>query len=253
MGKKTLLVELGEKSSITHLAGIGLEGNYEPQKTGLGFDWSLLRGVDCLTDYVGSIVKVEKLAKMFFNNPFMKTLLDVAPGLDDLAIMGKLTSDIRHHGPGFHYDHVVIDGHSTGSFLSMLQAPQLLAQMVSSGPLHTQSLQIAKTLKDPTLVETLFVTLLEDLPVDELLESTKDYESLFGKNYSVIMNKSIPSIQTNDTDGAWSKFINEKMQIQKRLEDRVKANYQYVCYQKLITEDVARFLKNSKPGELLPC
>ena len=229
-GKRVLLVELGEASSIKYLANLQENVGYSPVATPYGFDWSLLRGIDCLVDYVSSVIKVEKLTKYFFDNPFMKTLLEIAPGLDDLAILGKLTSHMRNHGPGFQYDHIIVDSHSTGSFKSMVMAPKLLSKMVTGGPLYSQSRQIDKTLMDGQGVHTIFVGLFEELPVDELLESLVVFKESFNSNYSVVMNKVLPDISITDKSSSWFKYINKKYSKQSDLKALLAQDLRAVSY-----------------------
>ena len=121
LGKKVLFLEIGQQSSGFHLAGLDNTPIFEPKSNRLGFDASLVCGEDCLEEYANHILKVERLAVLFLKNKFMQALLPLAPGLDDLAILGKLTSEIRQHGPPWSYDHIVVDCPSTGAFLSMLQ------------------------------------------------------------------------------------------------------------------------------------
>lgn len=248
-GKKVLFVELANRSSARHLAAISSFSEYKPTPTPYGFDWSLLQGVDCLVDYVGSFT-AEKIAHHFFNNPLMRTLLNVAPGLSDLAILGKLTSSLRQHGPGFHYDHIVVDAHSTGSFSSLLAAPQILGSSVSTGPLRTQSMQIDQFLKDPSLVQYFFVGLFEDLPVDELEETLNDFQNTFPKQIAVVMNKKISIAAPTIPEPAWQSFMNKKRAEQKRLGERVLQMNQNACSLDLFTQDFATVLTSSQ-GDFL--
>lgn len=151
--------------------------------------------------------------------PHRSTSAGPRPG--HLAILGKLTSQARGHGPGFNYDHVVVDAPSTGSFSSLLAAPEVLGASVSSGPMHTQSKGIAKVLRDKNEVQFLLVSLFEELPVDELEETLKEFSRQFPDQASVIMNKWM-EIKTSSEGGPnWRDFIEPRLQQQQSLGQRV--------------------------------
>ena len=247
-GARVLVVEVGHKSSLQHLAQLNFTPEYKPQSTPWGFDVSRLNGLDCLVDYVGAFVKVESLTKYFFNNPVIKTLFEVAPGLEDLAILGKLTSGERQHGPSYSYDQIIVDSPSTGSFTSMLQAPKLLADMVSAGPLHTQGLGIDRTLSDEAVTHTLFVSLFEKLPMEELVESTSTFSEQMKRPFSVLFNKKLPDISSTKND-TWSSFINEKIERQKSFYPLIQEKFSGSYYHPLITGLLADDIQHKKSGE----
>lgn len=249
-GAKVLFCELTSRSSAIALLDSSKTLSYKPSDSGLGFDWCYLQGVDCLVDYVGSFTKVEKIAQTFFETPAIKSLLNVAPGLNDLAILGKLTSSFRKHGPGFEYDHVVVDAHSTGHFSALLAAPRLLGRSVSAGPLHTQSLAIDTVLKDKRLTQYLLVSLFEDLPVDELLETIpmfKDYPAP-----QIVMNKSFSLKKVREEVDPWSEFLANKMK-QEQTQGRRAQSTELSCYKmNLFTNSMVEHLTQNNGGFLCP-
>ncbi|MCB0378881.1 MAG: AAA family ATPase [Bdellovibrionales bacterium] len=249
-GKRVLLVEMGERSSAEHLAELKGVSGYLPQATPLGFQWVRLTGLDCLTDYVGSYVKVEKIAKSFFDNPLIKTLINLAPGLEDLAILGKLTSGIRHHGPAYNFDHIIIDAHSTGSFTSMLRAPRALANMVSMGPLHSQSENIDKVLFDGEHAQYFFVSLLEDLPLEELLESVDEFRRDFKVKPTVVLNKVLPELTRVQEGTPWAAFILNLKHKQQARVGPLTSQFPEAKAQGFIAEPLAQYLQNKKGDDL---
>jgi anion-transporting ArsA/GET3 family ATPase len=219
--KKVLLVELGGKSSASSLLNLSLEPKSHPSPSSFGFDWCRLEGIDCLTEYVASFAKLEKITQSFFENSIIQSLVNLAPGLNDLAVLGKLTSHLRNHGPGFNYDHIIVDGPSTGSFYSFLEAPKLLGESVKGGPMHTQCESIAKCLEDLQKVQYVFASLYEPLPVDELIETYNEFSSSYKNQLTIIMNKSLSIEKLQGTDNYWSEFINEKNRVEEIQEKRV--------------------------------
>jgi energy-coupling factor transporter ATP-binding protein EcfA2 len=220
--KKVLLVELGAQSSVKALANLEQSVEYTPRATRLGFDLSLLQGRDCLIEYISSFTLTGGLTKQFFDNRLIKSLVDVAPGLNDLAVLGKLTSHIRGHGPGFQYDHIIIDAHSTGSFLSLLNSPQYLGASVSRGPLKKQSQSIETVLKDPKLTDYFFVSLLEELPMDELQDTLANFNYNQPDQIKLIMNKYVGLADLKIDDPVWQSFMGKKLAQQEQQKERLK-------------------------------
>ena len=189
-GKKTLLVELGDESYYKDALRLKALST-APQKTSFGFDIAQWSGESCLREYVLHYIKVEGLYKLFFENKVMRSFLNVAPAVNELSIVGKLTSGLRKVGPEFHYDHVVVDGYATGHALALLRAPFGMAQAIDRGPMGKESLEMQVCLKNPRQIKYVIVTLLEDLPVSESVELNNAIKNLTGIESSLIINKSL--------------------------------------------------------------
>ena len=228
-GGKILLVEIGKTSSVARLGRLDIEGQFQPKATGLGFDLSLIDGDSCLYEYLGHILKVNRLAKVFLENKLMKSLIPLAPGLDDLAILGKLTSKVRNHGPQWDYDTIIVDSPSTGAFLSMINAPSYLSEMVTRGPLNKQSREIHDVLSDESLCQYVFLTLPENFPVDELIESTKVFSENFNTPYKVVLNKALGEDRVLEELSAshskFAKFYFERRSFQKEIINQLHKNF----------------------------
>lgn len=249
-GKRVLFVELTSQSSAQAFLQEKTGPSSRPSLVSHGFDWCLLQGGDCLVEYVSSLIKVEKIAKSFFESPLIGSLLNVAPGLNDLAVLGKLTSHIRQHGPGFDYDHVVIDSHSTGSFSSLLAAPQILGASVSSGPMRSQSESIDKVLKDKNWVQYFFVSVFEELPVDELEETLALFSPQYKGQLSVIMNKAMILDKPRIDIEAWKNFMQQRLSRQEIYKNRVLELWDEVYTVDLFTSSTQEQL-NKKEQEFL--
>jgi anion-transporting ArsA/GET3 family ATPase len=167
--RKTLLVELGYQSfyeDYFHLEKVG----YQAQNLKPNLDLALWSGPECLKEYARHLLKVESLYRLFFENSVTKALIQVAPGLAELAILGKVTSHPRRVGPPLNYDCIVIDAFATGHFLALLRAPHGMAEAIRFGPMGDQSRSIEKILKDPQMCEYFVVSFPEELPVVEGIE-----------------------------------------------------------------------------------
>jgi anion-transporting ArsA/GET3 family ATPase len=195
-GKKTLLVDMVPESYLAKsLQMNGSLGGLTPQKTRFGFDWSLWLGEACLAEYVQYWIRIPWMSRAFLKNNWLKSLIHLAPGLREIAFLGKLTSQVRQHGPAMNYDHIVVDAVSTGHFLSLIKTPRGLSESVSSGPMHEQTMQIQKVLDDPQQTKTFVVTNLERYSLSETKELYNEFREALGSEIALVANRlfQIPS------------------------------------------------------------
>ncbi len=204
-GKKVLLVELGDQSFYKEFLDLKAVG-FIPTELIKNLDISLWSGGDCLKEYARHLLKIESLYRLFFENPISKSLINVAPGLAEISITGKITSGPRHHGPQMKYDCIVIDAYATGHFLSMIKAPAAMAQAIQFGPMGEQNRSIDKILKDENLCSYHIVTLPEELPVKEAEELFEELHSFLGVTPDFYINK---MLKTNLTGSQLKKLAKE--------------------------------------------
>lgn len=186
-GERTLLAELGEYSYFEF--ALGLRSSYKSVQISENLDFSLWSGEACLRDYIRHLVPVRAIADLFFDNKIMKSFVRAAPGLKELAVLGKLTSGIRKWGPKFEYENVVVDAYASGHFLALLNAPKGLGELIESGPMGEQSRAIMKVLSNPESVRYIVVSLPEDLPVSESIELKNSIKSLTNIEPSIFLNQ----------------------------------------------------------------
>lgn len=192
-GKKVLLVDMVPESYLASSLGIEPVANSVlPQTTSFGFDWALWLGETCLAEYVQYWIRIPWMSRAFLKNSWLKSLIHLAPGLREIAFLGKLTSQVRRHGPTMDYDHIVVDAVSTGHFLSLIKTPQALAETVSSGPMHEQSKRIQDVLNDPQQTTTLIVTNLERYSMAESQELSGQLKETLQSSFCYVANKIFP-------------------------------------------------------------
>ncbi len=189
-GRKTLLAEIGETSYYQDFWDLPRVG-HEPTPTDEGFDLALWSGETSLREYVLFYLKMERLYSLFFENKVMRALVNVAPGLSEIAILGKVTSGVRHVGPPMKYDTIVVDSYATGHMLALLQAPRGMREAIGFGPMGHHSRDIDAMLRNEKLCAYVIVTLLEELPVSETLEFRLALEKEMGVIADVVANKVI--------------------------------------------------------------
>jgi anion-transporting ArsA/GET3 family ATPase len=191
-GKKTLLVEMGSWSFVEKALSLPFKVGFQPQKTPHKFDVALWTGEECLRDYIQYLVKVPWVSDQFLNNSWLRALIQVAPGLREIAFLGKLTSGIRKHGPPMDYDCIVVDGVSSGHFVSLLKTPAGLAAIAPRGPMRSQCDGIQKILDNPQQTLTMVVTNLESYSVQESFELATQLKSVLKSGITFVANKIFP-------------------------------------------------------------
>lgn len=187
-GRKTLLVETGERSYFKDFLNLE-HADHCPRPTGLGFDHALWSGESCLREYILHLLKLERIYKIFFENKVMRALVNVAPGLNEIAILGKITSGARKVGPPIQYDTIVVDMPATGHALALFRAPKGMAEAIQIGPMAQHSTDMNQLLKNKALVSLVAVTLLEELPVSETEEFVAAVSAEFDMPVEIVANR----------------------------------------------------------------
>ncbi len=186
--QQVLLAELSEISFYKDYLNLD-QLEYKPSPWVPQVDVCQWSGTECLKEYALHLLKIKKLYELFFENPVTRSLVQIAPGLQELAILGKVTSSPRKHGPAMNYDQLVIDSFATGHFLNLLQSPKAMAETIRFGPMGEQSRSIDKWIRDPEFMNIHVVTLAEELPITETLELCHSLEKLFQIKPKIYLNK----------------------------------------------------------------
>lgn len=197
--KRVLLVELGDESFFAPFFGLKSVTNIPLKVQPYGFDLALWDSESCLREYVLHFIKVDAVFRLFFDNKIMRTFINVAPALKELAILGKLTSGERKVGPAFNYDIVILDGYATGHMLALLRAPKGMSESIRSGPMGVHSAEILRVLTDPKITGYVTVTLPDEMPTVEALELKKSLHDEFQIQTEIFVNR-ILEPPLNDQD-----------------------------------------------------
>lgn len=186
-GRKTLLVELGDRSFFRHI--FKSEVGIHPISVQSHLQVTRWEGESCLREYLTHLLKIETMVKLFFDNKIMKALVQAAPALKELAILGKLTSGVRKIGPPMPYDEIVVDAYATGHFRALWRAPIGLGEAIPFGPMGEQSRSIIAAMKNSSVTKYYVVMTPEELPVHEGLELARDIQNELEQIPHLIMNR----------------------------------------------------------------
>jgi anion-transporting ArsA/GET3 family ATPase len=117
----------------------------------------------------------------------------LAPGLRDVLLTGKVKEAVTRTERGKHtYDAVVLDAPPTGRVVRFLDVTRALADLARVGPIHSQSEGVVRLLHSADTVVHV-VTLLENLPVTETLETVTELDLADLRPGAVLINRARPA------------------------------------------------------------
>ena len=114
----------------------------------------------------------------------------IAPGLRDVLLTGKVKECVARSGRDGRpvYDAVVLDAPPTGRVVRFLDVTKAMADLAKTGPIHKQSEGVVRLLHSRTTAVHL-VTLLEDLPVTETLDTVTELADADLRVGALIVNR----------------------------------------------------------------
>ncbi len=120
-----------------------------------------------------------------------------APGIKDILVLGKVKQLER----GRVADLVVVDAPAAGHAVTFLSSACGLLDAVSVGPIRAQAEDVVELLSDPERCQVLLVTLPEETPVNEVVETAYKLEDRVGVSLApVVVNGLYPSAGDLDAD-----------------------------------------------------
>jgi anion-transporting ArsA/GET3 family ATPase len=124
-----------------------------------------------------------------------------APGIRDLLVLGRVKAfEVSRTA-----DLIVLDAPAAGHAVSFLQSPTGLRSAVGAGPIATQADDVLEMLADPERCRVMLVTLAEETPVNEVIETAFALEEEIGVALGpVIVNGLVPVPEglANDFDAS---------------------------------------------------
>ncbi len=197
-GMSVLIVELEGKSGITDAFGHGEDLGYEevellprgsPGTTGRGSVRARrLTPDDALVEYLEDH-GLRRVSKRLARSGVLDVVSTAIPGIRDVLVLGKVKQLERGNAA----DLIVVDAPATGHAITFLTSAGGLVSAARGGPLRTQAQDVVELLSDPTRCRVILVTLPEELPVSEAIESAFTLEDRAGVQLGpVVVNAADP-------------------------------------------------------------
>jgi anion-transporting ArsA/GET3 family ATPase len=179
-GLTTLIVEVEGKSGIAELFGRPPLGYAEAILRSGGDDGAEIRGRtltpdDALFDYLDD-KGLRRVSKRLVASGATDVIATAAPGIKDILILGKV-KQLERSGLA---DLIIVDAPAAGHAITFLQSARALLDAVRIGPINTQAKEVIELLNDPARCQVMLVTLPEETPVNELVETAFALEDRVG-------------------------------------------------------------------------
>jgi anion-transporting ArsA/GET3 family ATPase len=192
-GKRVLLMEVEGRQGIAQLFDVP-PLPYEERKVAVAPATRERPGGDVFALVADPESALVEYLEMFYNLRHAGTALTrlgvmdfattIAPGLRDVLLTGKAAEAVRRKGSGKTrgrvYDAVVMDAPPTGRIGRFLNVSSEISGVARVGPIRSHADTVQKVIRSPdTAVH--FVTVLEEMPVQETLDGITELSGLAGE------------------------------------------------------------------------
>jgi len=217
--KQVCIAEMNGAESMSTLLGCPPVG-YPTKRIAEGIDAISISPDKATEEYLVRTLRFRKLYDLVFRNRYIEPFMNGILGLSDLCSVGKVM-DLEwqrvdgSYGPDsegpYRYDLILVDCPATGHGLALLRAAQTMMDVTGAGPLYNNSAMINGLLEDHGRSAVLLVTLPEEMPVSETLESISSLRADLNIALSgVVVNAVVPALaDEQDIDAWWSELIAE--------------------------------------------
>ena len=173
VGRRVLLVELEGKSGLA--AMFGLPPFEEEQEVYPGVTVLPLAPDEALLEYLESH-GLRRVSKRLVASGALDIVATAVPGMREILVLGKVKALQRAAAA----DVIVVDGPAAGHAVTFLLSPKGLLDAVRVGPVLTQAVEVSEMLADPDRAQVMLVTLPEETPVNETVETAEAFTDRVG-------------------------------------------------------------------------
>jgi len=188
---------------------------YDEAKLDTGIRARFLTPDAALVDYLESH-GMRRISKRLIASGALEVVATAVPGMKDILVLGKVKSLDESRAA----DLIIVDAPAAGHAISFLLSPRGLLDAVRVGPINKQATDVVSLLSDPERCQVMLVTLPEETPVSEVIETAYAIEDRAGVALGpVIVNQcfaSLPDGVTSSVDDvladadACGRFVSER-------------------------------------------
>jgi dethiobiotin synthetase len=202
LGLSVLVIEIEGKAGLTSLFGRPPLGYDEVELVAAG-DGARATGAirarsltadGALLEYLGDH-GLARVARRMIDTGVVEVVTRGAPGMKDILLLGKIKQLERAADA----DVVLVDTPASGHAITFLRSPRGLLDAVRIGPINHQAHEVLDMLTDPSRCQVLLVTLAEETPVNETIETAFSLEDDVGvKLGPIVANGLLPPVELPD-------------------------------------------------------
>src|SRR6266498_2084884 len=188
-GLSVLIVEVEGKSGLAACFGKPPLG-YERTELAPGIRGRTLTPDEALLDYLESH-GMRRISKRLVRSGALEVVASAVPGMKDILVLGKVKS-LEQSGAA---DLILIDAPAAGHAITFLMSPRGLGDAVRVGPVAKQSTEVIEMLSDPDRCRVMLVTIPEETPVNELIDTAFALQDRIGVQLGpVVVNGGYPDL-----------------------------------------------------------
>lgn len=203
-GLRVLAVEMGSSGGLsTHFSTGDLD--FEPREVRPGLHAMRIVRSKALLEYLSLQLRLPGMGRFGAVARAFDALATAAPAIREIITIGKILWEVRED----RWDLVVADAPPTGQIGSYLRAPRSITELVPTGRIQRQSTWMEETLTNPDLTQLLLVTLAEELPTTETLQTLSwlDRERVV-PDPTILTNRVLPELADHSTpDGQVGEIV----------------------------------------------
>ncbi|MDE0067248.1 MAG: hypothetical protein OXN44_10310 [Acidimicrobiaceae bacterium] len=137
-----------------------------------------------------------RIVRRMSRSGLLEIVATATPGIKELLVLGQ----IKHLEQSRAADLIVVDAPAAGHALNFLKAPLAVRNTARTGVLRRQATETLEMLGDSQRCRALLVTIAEETPIKELVETAFAVEDEVGLALGpVVVNGLLPSIESLDT------------------------------------------------------
>jgi anion-transporting ArsA/GET3 family ATPase len=204
-GLSALIVEVEGKSGLANLFGrepltydeVTLSQGGGPEGAS-DIRGRMLTPDDALLEYLRDH-GMSRISKRLVSSGALDVVATAAPGIKDILILGKV-KQLERTGKS---DLLILDAPAAGHAITFLLSARGLLDAVRVGPINSQARDVLDMLTDHERCQVMLVTLPEETPVNELVDTAYHLEDRVGVSLGpVVVNGLYPEIRGLDVDPA---------------------------------------------------
>ncbi len=195
LGLSVLIVEVEGKTGLA--AAFGAEDlDYDERELAPGIRARSLTPDVALVEYLEEH-GLARISRRLVRGGLVEVVSTAAPGIKDILVLGKVKQLERNRAA----DLILLDAPAAGHAVSFLMSAKGLGEIVRAGPLRAQADDVLELLTDPARCRVVLVTLAEETPVNEVVETAFALEDRVGIDLGpVVVNGLYPVLTGLDVD-----------------------------------------------------
>jgi anion-transporting ArsA/GET3 family ATPase len=188
-GMSVLIVEVEGKSGLAACFGEA-PLTYEEAELRPGLRARTLTPDDALLEYLDDH-GMRRISRRLSRSGALDVVATAVPGMRDILVLGKV-KQLERSGAA---DLIVLDAPAAGHAISFLLSARGLLDAVKVGPVQKQAAEVVELLTDPSRCQVVLVTLPEETPVNELVDTAYAVEDRAGVALGpIVVNGCMPPL-----------------------------------------------------------